>query len=176
MLGDNYNITEDQDGTRIGSLILKQIISTDRPTLTLLTPVGFKTEKQADQGVAYTRIPEYEDYVSKMEYLSNSNIIFPTLSDKSTYAALSGIKLPGISFADGNITKEMINIVYAKQGDRTKGHYAIFPDDILNQMVEYAKCERSSIVKCMQDLGMIDSDNQPLADNQKVVNFHTKNK
>ena len=176
LLGDNYNITQDENGNQIGSLILKSIQNDDRPQLSVLTPAGFKTEKQNDSGVKYSQIPEYEDYVSKMEYLANSNIIFPTLSDKTTYGTISGIRLPGINLTDDQtkLSREIVNIIY-KNGDRTKGHYAIFPDDILDQMVEYVKCERASIVKCMKDIGMIDGEST-ISEEQKVVNFHTKNK
>jgi hypothetical protein len=40
--------------------------------------------------------------MAKLSMLQQNYFVFPTLSDKSTYVVMSGLKLPGMQFSLGN--------------------------------------------------------------------------
>jgi hypothetical protein len=53
-----------------------------------------------DTGISYTDTGPIEDYMSKLEILRNGGLLFPTLSDKTTYYYLTGMQMPGIDYAN----------------------------------------------------------------------------
>nr|DAI05376.1 MAG TPA: hypothetical protein [Crassvirales sp.] len=83
---------------RIGSLIMKYIASGTKFKLKLMTYNGARLDSDYQGGVKYTKTSEREDYVGKCGMLATGKIVFPTLSDKSTWFFIDGIKTPGIDY------------------------------------------------------------------------------
>ena len=181
-------ITIQQGERRLGSVIAKYVLDkTFNPNhnrITLHTSSGLKTQSSKEGGVKYANVTEREDYLNKVAILKN-NIVFPTLSDKSTWFYLSGIKLPGLNWDATDIDEfGAIPTVGLKSGrlflsNQDKiGSYQQNP--VLDQMIEYALCELANIEKTIDDLGLNESQEEassaPLTDEKKVVNYHTKGK
>ena len=159
--------------------------------LQLHTFVGMKTDNRGDTGTEYTDEATVDDYMSKMAMLQHGMIISPTLADKGTWVAMSGITLPGLSF-------DRVAVKYGEDGQPleygTKANnvptlqfvgkdYIIRPADaVLDQMLEYAKSERIAIQQCMEDLGYDDipgyvsGSRTKLSEEAKIKNYHTPNK
>lgn len=110
-------------------------------------------------------------------------LIFPTLADKGTWHVLSGIPIPGMSFAkvsengvSKTIVKNMPSFIFKD------GKAFIRPaNDVLDRMIAYANTERLAIQQCMENLGY---DKIPgykkegrkvLTDAEKIKNLHTPN-
>ena len=173
----DYNLTTDENGNQIGSVLLKQVVAGKGCQIASHIFNGFKTNDKNDQGVEYLSMPEHEDLAGKYELLASGALLFPTLSDKSTYPYLTGVKLPGIDYNNANsIANDRVRFVERGTGPN-KTTIAIFPDKVLDQFIEYAKTERASIVSCMKDLGIIqENDHYVLSEEEKIKNYHTKNK
>ena len=182
-------ITMHDGSRRIGSLIAKSVLdknfNKNRNRIQLHTSSGIKTQDSRNGGVKYSEITEREDYINKAVILRDGNIVFPTLSDKSTWFYLSGIKLPGLNW-DAKTDEEfgMIPTVGLTSGrlfftnEDNIGDYKQNP--VLDQMIEYALCELANIEKTIDDLGLNDEQQEAsqtaLTDNKKVKNYHTKGK
>lgn len=179
-----YNVTRDNAGIPIGSIILKSILNREPMHIEGFTYIGFKTDNKGDQGSEYTDESTVEDYMAKMAMLQQGYLIFPTLADKSTWMLMNGVPIPGMRFIDtkdsnGNPTTMVqgapqVRIIAGKP-------YLIPNDRVLDQMIEYAKTEMLAIQQCMEDLGY---DKIPgyektgrkiLSDAEKVGNYHKKN-
>ena len=169
-----YNITN-TSGFDSGSIILKSI-NNGKCNISTHTYIGSKTDNRGDGGTEYKQEPIADDYMAKMSMTQQGYLIFPTLADKGTWMCLSGIQLPGMVY---NESGDVTNIPTIMWNGSTP---YIRPDNsVLDQMLEYAKCERLAIQQCMEDLGY---DNIPGYEKQgrKVLpkeayikNYHTKN-
>lgn len=182
-------ITIHDGSRRIGSIIAKSVLDANfnknRNRIQLHTSSGIKTQDSRNGGVKYSEITEREDYINKAVILRDGNIVFPTLSDKSTWFYLSGIKLPGLNW-DAKTDEEfgMIPTVGLTSGrlffgnEDNIGDYKQNP--VLDQMIEYALCELANIEKTIDDLGLNDEQQEAsqtaLTENKKVKNYHTKGK
>lgn len=157
----HYNWLE-QNGNTIGSLILKNAAAGQK--LTVKTVAGFRTDQKGDLGQDYAEISPAEDYITKIQILMQGGLIFPTMSDKKTWTYLTGVDIPGLSF----ITQ------FADLGN---GRYTITQDRaVLQQMLDYAKCELQAIQDCIKQVKGYTDDrgvkHPPLADSQKIANYH----
>jgi len=97
---------------------------------------------------------------------------------------MNGIPIPGMRFVDStNKDGELVTTVTDGPTVRIiNGEAYLIPNDkVLDQMIEYAKCELLGIQQCMEDLGY---ENIPgyekqgrhvLSEDEKIVNYHTKN-
>lgn len=129
---------------QIGSLIMKYIANGGKSKLKLCTYNGARVEGDYNGGVKYTKTSEREDYVGKCQMLALGKIIFPTLSDKSTWFFLDGIKTPGIDY--NNISNTQIGDLLHLTDINGTVHIKINPRDAqIKQIIEYAFCERNSI-------------------------------
>lgn len=183
-------VTINRGGRRLGSVIAKAVLDSqfnpNHNRIVLHTSSGLKTQSSTEGGVKYADITEREDYINKAVILRNSNIVFPTLSDKSTWFYLSGIKLPGLDWDSVNNIEEFGTLptvglqsgrLFLSNSDSI-GSYAENP--VLDQMLEYALCELANIEKTIDDLGLNDEQEEasatPISDEKKVANYHTKGK
>lgn len=169
----------------IGSIIMKAIMSGSGPNIQAHTYIGFKTDNYGDNGSEYQESSEIEDYMAKYTMLQQGWLIMPTLADKGTYVVLSGISIPGMVFGhdsqNNNTVANVPEIMFVGKPGNVRP--VIRPSDqVLDQMIEYAKTERRAIQKCMEDLGYSDipgytkTRTAPIQDSQKIANYHTPNK
>lgn len=181
-LGFDYNVVN-ADGINRGSIILKKILNQKDLQLKLHTYIGFKTDNFNDNGSAYNDQTTVQDYMAKLSMLQQNYFVFPTLSDKSTYVVMSGLKLPGMQFSLGNDENGNKLVSVSNYGSMMKvgNEYFVRPsDDLIQQMLEYADTERLGIQQTMEQLGY---ENIPgyekqglhvLTDSEKIVNYHTQ--
>lgn len=169
-----------------GSCILKYLHRKNRVKLDLKTHVGMNMENTHDGGVKYTEISERDDFLAKATILESDGIIFPTLSDKSTWFYISasdrdlGLKLPGINY-DDIANSPLITLIPGSsmiKFDSNDTYDKVGEHPALDQFIEYAYCERAAIIKTMNQLHLNDASigNNPVDivdDKEKVDNFHT---
>ena len=94
----DYNLF-DANGLKCGSIVLKELMKNNSNLhLRLHTYIGMKTDNRGDAGTEYTDTATVDDYMAKMTMLQQGMIISPTLADKGTWVAMSGITLPGLTF------------------------------------------------------------------------------
>lgn len=181
-LGFDYNVVN-TDGINRGSMILKKILNQKDLELKLHTYIGFKTDNFNDNGSAYNDQTTVQDYMAKLSMLQQNYFVFPTLSDKSTYVVMSGLKLPGMQFSTGNDENGNKTVQVSNYGSMIKvgNEYFIRPsDDLIQQMIEYADTERLGIQQAMEQLGYEDIPGYEkqglhvLTDSEKIVNYHTQ--
>lgn len=186
--GFGYNINRSSNGRAIGSIILKHIANKEALHIEGFTYIGFKTDNKGDQGSEYTEESTVEDYMAKLSMLQQGYLIFPALADKGTYMVMNGIPIPGIQFrtinTDSNgFEQEIFTVQNAPMLKAFGGKAYLIPNNsVLDQMIEYAKCELLGIQECMEDLGYEEipgyekQERTPLTEEQKILNYHTKNK
>jgi len=149
-------LTNDDAGLPIGSIIMKAISERKPIKMEGFTYIGFKTDNRGDQGSEYTEESTVEDYIAKMTMLQQGYLIFPTLADKGTWMIINGVPIPGMRFID-TVDKngETHTVVTDAPTVRIIGGkpYLMPSDRVLDQMIEYAKCEMLGIQQCMEDLG-----------------------
>lgn len=149
-----YNAIEGLRGIPKGSIIIKQLYfaADKRLHLVLHTHGGVKVEGNYDGGVSYNKITEREDWLAKAAILKNGGIIFPTLSDKSTWFYLTGVNVPGIDYSDISAMSSSrllhLGLHTDQKANSTDVHVKFdftTPNAQLDQMIEYAECERAAI-------------------------------
>ena len=181
-LSFDYNVIND-NGINKGSLILKKILNQKDLQLKLHTYIGFKTDNFNDNGSAYNDQTTVQDYMAKLSMLQQNYFVFPTLSDKSTYVVMSGLKLPGMQFSLGNDENGNKLVSAYNYGSMMKAgdQYFVRPsDDVIQQMLEYAETERLGIQQAMEQLGYEDIPGYEkqglhiLTGSEKIVNYHTQ--
>jgi hypothetical protein len=86
------------------------------------------------------------------------------MSDKKTWVFLDGIKLPGINYKEG-AAKKNLPTISAKMVDGKEQVNITFPNNVLDQFIEYAMCEYNSIKEA------IDMDLKP---EEVIANFDNK--
>jgi len=82
----------------IGSLIIKHVFNNGKINLVLHTHGGIMMDGDRTGGKSYSDITEREDWLAKYAILKDGGIIFPTLSDKSTWFYLTGVRVPGLNY------------------------------------------------------------------------------
>lgn len=149
-----YNCIEGLRGIPKGSIIIKQLyFSADKKLhLILHTHGGVKVDSNHDGGVSYKKITEREDWLAKAAILKQGGIIFPTLSDKSTWFYLTGVNVPGIDYSSisSATASRMLHVgLHTQQKANSSEAHIKFdftvPNAQLDQMIEYAECERAAI-------------------------------
>lgn len=192
----DYVLARDQQGNRIGSVIGKTLINKDwnpnHNKLQLRTSAGTKSSTYSDEGSKYSKTTSREDYMAKVQMLLQGDIIFPALSDKSTYFSISGIKLPGLNFDNSSSSIGSLPVFNSNTGtmmfihnvmensndkirsieDNPKSGYRY--NDVLDQFIEYFTCENINVNKTINDLGLQEQNatNTPISENQKITNYH----
>ena len=171
----------DRDSQRKGSVIVKQLMDpTFNPKhdrLKLSTSSGIKRVGSRDGGTKYAKMTAREDWLNKAEILANGHIIFPTLSDKSTWFYLNGVKLPGFDWSDRNsrsLSAENLLYFGLKSGRmffNNKDQRGSFEsNEQLDQLIEYAYCDYRNALYVLNQL-----QNNLIPEEKKVKNFHTGN-
>lgn len=149
-----YNTVKGIKDIPKGSIIIKQLyFSADKKLhLVLHTHGGVKVDTNHDGGVSYRKITEREDWIAKAAILKQGGIIFPTLSDKSTWFYLTGVSVPGIDYTSVSqmSPSKMLHLgIHIGQKPNSKEIHTLFdfnaPNAQLDQMIEYAECERAAI-------------------------------
>lgn len=192
----DYVMARDQQGNRIGSVIGKTLMNKDwnpnHNKLQLRTSAGTKSSTYSDEGSKYSKTTSREDYMAKVQMLLQGDIIFPALSDKSTYFSISGIKLPGLNFDNSSSSIGSLPVFNSNTGtmmfihnvmensddkirsieDNPKSGYRY--NDVLDQFIEYFTCENINVNKTINDLGLQEQNatNTPISENQKITNYH----
>lgn len=157
----SYNWMQ-QGRTAIGSLVLKNMSQGNK--INVVTLAGFRTDEKGDLGQDYAEISTAEDYITKCQLLNQGYLIFPTMSDKKTWTALKGIKIPGLT-------------LLSRFSNLGGGRYMLSQDrEVLSQLLEYAKCELESVRECFKAVhGYTDEQgvkHAPMAEGDKVINYH----
>lgn len=191
-----YNCIDSEFG-RQGSILLKALSNSSSIKFDLGTYIGFKTDMPGDVGKEFKSEPEIEDYIAKLTMLQEGAMIFPTLADKGTWTFLElngdyNIRIPGMTYEsieekdeDGIVlgTRAMVrnrpSVRNYIKNNGTKVYYMRPVNEVLDQFIEYAKCEVLAIQRCMEDLGYDEIDGYTktgrhvLKENEKVKNYHT---
>ena len=179
-----------KDGSR-SSIIAKQVSSVDfnpkHDRIKLATYEGIKLNTSDNGGTKYSEITAREDWLSKARLLQDGNIIFPTLSDKSTWFYLLGFFLPGINYNSINAKQlpkfsnsEVVSRLYFNRDsfDGKARSQRFFDDnDVIDQLIDYAYLELDFINQNINQLGIQDQNitaESHIEDTQKIANFHTK--
>lgn len=149
----------ENSGKTVGSLIVKHLREDGHRKLSFHTLAGFKTDQHGDAGIDYSQISDREDYLSKIAILQSGGMLFPTMSDKKTYGAIFGLKLPGLDY--GNIGGSLLNSKIEYKADGTP--ILPVPEEVLDQMIEYCITEDASIRHFLDN---------PVKDEEKVDNYH----
>lgn len=173
-----YNL-DTSDGFSSGSIIMKMINDNVPFNIDTHIYIGSKTDNRGDGGTEYKNEPIVDDYVAKMAMTQQGFLIFPTLADKGTWMCLSGIELPGMKYSKSGIIENIPTIMWYN-----KEAYIRPSNQVLDQMLEYAKGERLAIQQCMEDLGYKDEDipgytkqgRKILSKAAYIKNYHTNNK
>lgn len=180
-----YNFFITKAGKQIGSIIIKHLHKPGHRLLSLDTFIGVKkVDDSKDGGTKYTKISKRDDYLAKVRILQSGGITFPTLSDKSTWFYLTGVRLPGLDYSDTDVQGKLI--VFSGSTGRMAygfdkvGHYG--QNEVLDQMLEYAMCEREAVVRAINELEVLEENHKnetnpgkKLEAAKKIKNFHTNN-
>lgn len=180
-----------------GSILLKAIQNSATAQFKLGTYIGFKTDTPGDVGSEFKSEPEIEDYMAKLTMLQQGCMIFPTLADKGTWTFLellgdSNVRIPGMTYGkvpiynDKNEEIGERNTVFNRPSvrkyfdkDGNKKYYLKPDNSVLDQFLEYARCECLAIQQCMEDLGYEEihgytkTGRTILKEEQKIKNYHT---
>lgn len=164
-----------------GSITLKQLTENSSLRLSLRHFIGFKTDKRGDDGSDYFEMSRREDYLSKATILENSGLAMLTLSDKKKYEYVDGVKLPGFDFVAldskskeiaEEASKKLSEHIIIKPNKLSNNYYAVQQNqDIVDQMISYAKCEYEAIKKAGAEIDELEK--QGILD-QSVVNYYTQ--
>lgn len=135
----------------IGSLIIKELKKRGKLNLVLHTHAGGKVQGDKTGGTKYTKMAIRENLISRLAILQKNGLLFPTLADKSNFFYISGLSVPGINY--DNIKELSISNLGKIEIDPNNPAEANFQFDFglanaqLDQLIEYAFCERNSIEK-----------------------------
>lgn len=196
-LGDlqnvEYVVFHDDDGQIHGSIIAKSLLNTDfnknHNKIIVETEGGSKQQFGSRNSVKFSEMAKREDYLSRMQKLTDGLIIFPTLSDKSTYMSIKGFELPGFDYTQ-NVTSQSTAIQLASFGtlpffNKNNGDM-IFniadkydnyqQNEVLDQFIEYYEAEHRNVLKTLKELGYGPNGEGKLSKEQLIVNYHTKNR
>ena len=127
----------------IGSKIVKYLLNPNRSDLVIGTFLGINNKNRRDGGVKYAKISTREDFLSKLALLSQGHILFPTLSDKSTWFFLKTKNegeqlLPGFDFIRGISSDEIP--IFGEDGSMIQ-----YNEKVIDQLIEYALTEDRNI-------------------------------
>lgn len=152
-----------RNGKQIGSIIIKHFTDAEGVSgkIKLYTHGGVRLNTDHTGGVAYNKITQREDWIAKAAILQKGYIIFPTLSDKSTWFYLGGVKVPGLNYnnlsAIAPASLLQFGILNDQNPDSNEVHVKLNwnnPNAQLDQMIEYAFCERNQIEKEIKRTGL----------------------
>lgn len=189
-----YVVFRDNNGQLHGSVIAKQLLNSafnpNHNKLVVETEGGSKTQVGDRSSVKFSEMQKREDYLSRIQKLTDGLIIFHTLSDKSTYMSIRGFKLPGFDYSVG-ISNASTKGVLNRFGQlpyffKTNGALAFSQQDkmndyqhneVLDQFIEYFEAEHRNVLKTLKELGYGPNGKaDALPKEQLVVNYHTKNR
>ena len=152
--------------TKIGSIIAKHFLNGNTGKLKLHVNSGVRVQGDYNGGKKYTEITPVEDLLAKVTILQDGGIIFPTLSDKSTWFHLSGVTMSGLNYDNlVKISTDDLLSVQLLDGQKlssTDLHIAFDfdrPNAQIDQMIEYAICERDQIEKELNRKTVLDISN-----------------
>lgn len=173
----NYTIFNTKDGI-MGSIMAKQVYAyrnaknkklIQRPNFKLGILHAFRSDRRSDNGAKYSEYSPLQDYMTRFQALQQGYMVFPTPSDKSTYVFISGVDIPGITYEYVRKKGRVATGGFCTYETRDNKLRLKVPDEIINQMYEYAVTEHNQIVKTINDL-------KTMKDEDKVLNYHISTK
>lgn len=189
-----YVVFRDSEGQLHGSVIAKQLLdpsfNPNHNKLVVETEGGSKTQVGDRSSVKFSEMQKREDYLSRIQKLTDGFIIFHTLSDKSTYMSIRGFKLPGLDYSvviSNTSTKDTLSrfgqlpyfaktngVLMFSQQDKIDNYQY---NEVLDQFIEYFEAEHRNVLKTLKELGYGPNGKvDALPKEQLVVNYHTKNR
>ena len=102
MIQSPYIMSSDGKGSIIAETLADKDFNPEHNKIQLATFEGVRLNVSKSGGNKYSEISSREDWLSKARILQDGYIIFPTLSDKSTWFYLMGFVLPGIDYSNIN--------------------------------------------------------------------------
>lgn len=181
-----YVLFKDDNGQMRGSIMAKQLLDSafnrNHNKINITTDAGVKNRVAANQSIKFSEQGIREDYLTRIEALSNGYIIMPTLSDKSTYMMIKGFQVPGIFDNNGNIVGRPILFngvgkCFIKWSD-TDTLTTSVGTEVIDQFMEYFEAEHRNVLKTLSDLGYGPNGKAAAIDKtQMIKNYHlgTKN-
>ena len=133
------------------SLLLSQLNSGESKGVSFGTFVKIYEEGVSDQGRDFSGMSTTEDYSMRMSNLLSSNIVLPTMADKSTYGFIFGVKLPDM--VSGN--QECQRMVW----NQNKISY---PSKVIDIFDGYYKSEFEAIKQAWQQVKDVKEDKSKL--------------
>lgn len=179
-----YVVSEDGTGSIIAETLNNKDFNPEHNKIQLATFEGVRLNVSRSGGNKYSEISSREDWLSKASILQDGNIIFPTLSDKSTWFYLVGFVLPGIDYKNirTSALPKFSNTSYSRiffdKNDfdaKSPRQYYSKENDVIDRIIKYAYLELAFINKNINALGLQDSNltDHRLKDSEKIANFHT---
>lgn len=131
--------------------ISQQETPLDRKQVAFAPVPGYKSDLLGSKGVEYLDLSEKEDYVCKYGLLASNYIIFPTLSDKTTWGAITApfLKVFGIDYTSAWDVKTYTQMI-EYFGDNYQSNSIsdikdlTFNIDVLDRFINYATSEYNS--------------------------------
>lgn len=189
-----YVVYHDDRGGIHGSIIAKALLDPDfnknHNRLDVVTEAGSKQRFGPRDSVKFAEMGKREDYLSRIQKITDGFIIFPTLSDKSTYMAIRGFdkqyRLPGFNY-DQNITENSSVVDLNKFGklpfinknngtlifDAADKYNNYSQNEVIDQFIEYYEAEHRNVLKTLNELGFGPDNSKKLPKEQLVKNYHT---
>lgn len=181
-----YVLFKDDNGQTHGSIMAKQLMdpafNRNHKKITITTDAGVKNRVASNQSIKFSEQGIREDYLTRIEALSDGYIIMPTLSDKSTYMMIKGFQVPGIFDSNGNIVGKPILFngvgkCFIKWSDADTLTTSV-GTEVIDQFMEYFEAEHRNVLKTLSDLGYGPNGKAVAIDKtQMIKNYHlgTKN-
>lgn len=178
LMSYDYNLLfANEQSDPIGSIIFKQIHNARKNPesssmhIEYIPFPGMKSDQVGDEGLDYFQIAQRDDELGKIFILQNGGIMSPTMSDKKSMGYISGIVFPGVQWKK-KLDQQTVPTMKTVDGQRI----VVATDDVLEQMLEYAMCERAAISTCLEDIfGYVTEDGieiPKLPKEQLIDNYH----
>lgn len=189
-----YVVYHDDRGGIHGSIIAKALLDTNfnrnHNRLEVITEAGSKQRFGSRDSVKFAEMEKREDYLSRIQKITDGLIVLPTLSDKSTYMTIKGFdkeyRLPGFNY-DQNITETSsaadlnnfgkLPFINKNNGTLIFGasdkYNSYSQNEVIDQFIEYYEAEHRNVLKTLNELGFGSDDSKKLPKEQLVKNYHT---
>lgn len=130
--------TDRMEGRFNGNSIILPQIATSTSKLITSTMAGVFRKGESDAGRDYFTITSVEDYILKMNATMRGMMALPTLADKKTYYFLSGVETLNASDINFDAAGKLV-----------------FPQEVIDTFVGYAKDEYDRIQSVKKDLNKL---------------------
>lgn len=183
MIQSPYVMSPDGKGSIIAETLADKDFNPEHNKIQLATFEGVRLNVSKSGGNKYAEISSREDWLSKARILQDGYIIFPTLSDKSTWFYLMGFVLPGIDYSNINsaLLPKFTNTKYSRiffdkndfVANNSYQHYTQ-ENAVIDQLIKYAYLELDFINRNINALHLqnVNQTDHMLGEYDKISNFH----